>query len=92
LATISDPDNYYPSPALFVYTLPNIVTGELAIRHRLYGETAFYVLDNETTLQPIIDATLRDERIHSAIVGWVECTGKSDYEAHLSLVTKQSEK
>ena len=92
LATISDPDNYYPSPALFVYTLPNIVTGELAIRHGLYGETAFYVLDNETTLQPIIDATLRDERIHSAIVGWVECTGKSDYEAHLSLVTKQSEK
>ncbi|MBQ3914846.1 MAG: 3-oxoacyl-ACP synthase, partial [Paludibacteraceae bacterium] len=91
-ATISDPDNYYPSPALFVYTLPNIVTGELAIRHGLYGETAFYVLDNETTLQPIIDATLRDERIHSAIVGWVECTGKSDYEAHLSLVTKQSEK
>ena len=92
LATISDPDNYYPSPALFVYTLPNIVTGELAIRHGLYGETAFYVLDNETALQPIIDATLRDERIHSAIVGWVECTGKSDYEAHLSLVTKQSEK
>ena len=91
-ATISDPDNYYPSPALFVYTLPNIVTGELAIRHGLYGETAFYILDNETALQPIIDATLRDERIHSAIVGWVECTGKSDYEAHLSLVTKQSEK
>ncbi len=91
-ATISDPDNYYPSPALFVYTLPNIVTGELAIRHGLYGETTFYVLDNETALQPIIDATLRDERIHSAIVGWVECTGKSDYEAHLSLVTKQSEK
>jgi 3-oxoacyl-[acyl-carrier-protein] synthase-1 len=25
--TIQDSDNYYPSPALFVYTLPNIVTG-----------------------------------------------------------------
>lgn len=86
--TICDPENYYPSPALFVYTLPNIVAGELAIRHGLYGETAFYVLEKETDLQPIIDATLRSESIHSAIVGWVECSDKTDYEAHLSLVTK----
>ena len=34
LATISE-GNYYPSPALFVYTLPNIVTGEIAIRHHI---------------------------------------------------------
>ena len=45
LETISE-GNYYPSPALFVYTLPNIVTGEIAIRNKYLGETAFYVLDN----------------------------------------------
>ena len=43
--TIQDRDNYYPSPALFVYTLPNIVTGEIAIRNHWRGETSFYVLE-----------------------------------------------
>ena len=32
--TITD-DNYFPSPALFVYTLANIVTGEIAIRNKI---------------------------------------------------------
>ncbi len=32
-----------PSPSLFVYTLPNIVTGELCIRHKWYGENCFFV-------------------------------------------------
>ena len=39
--TIQHADSYYPSPALFVYTLPNIVTGEIAIRNKYYGETSF---------------------------------------------------
>lgn len=88
-ATISDPANYFPSPALFVYTLPNIVTGELAIRHHLYGETAFFILEKETDLQPIIDATFRMSDITSAIVGWLECTDKTHYEAHLTFVKRQ---
>ena len=33
LASIADKDNYFPSPSVFVYTLPNIVTGEIAIRN-----------------------------------------------------------
>ena len=57
LATISD-GNYYPSPALFVYTLPNIVTGEIAIRHHIQGETSFYILDKPEDLEPIVEATL----------------------------------
>ena len=31
------------SPALFVYTLPNIVAGEICIRHKIKGENAFFV-------------------------------------------------
>jgi hypothetical protein len=30
------------SPALFVYTLPNIVIGEISIRHNFKGENAFF--------------------------------------------------
>jgi len=38
--TIHDNENYFPSPSLFVYTLPNIVTGEIAIRNKFLGETS----------------------------------------------------
>ena len=44
-ATIN-PDNYYPSPSVFVYTLPNIVTGEVAIRNKIHGETSFFILED----------------------------------------------
>lgn len=32
-----------PSPAIFVYTLPNIVLGEIAIRNKWYGEQQFFI-------------------------------------------------
>ena len=53
--TIQDIDNYYPSPAIFVYTLPNIVTGEIAIRNHYRGETSFYVMDGLKQEAPKID-------------------------------------
>jgi hypothetical protein len=37
-ATIDDHANYFPSPAVFVYTLPNIMLGEICIRHKIFGE------------------------------------------------------
>jgi len=37
-----------PSPALFVYTLPNIVLGEIAILNKWYGENLFVVLPKFT--------------------------------------------
>ncbi len=82
--TIADKNNYFPSPALFVYTLPNIVTGELAIRHHLYGETAFYVLENEAQLMPLVEVS----HAESVIVGWVEAKAKDDYFAHVMFVKK----
>lgn len=37
-----------PSPSLFVYTLPNIVLGEIAIRNKWFGENMFAVLPKFT--------------------------------------------
>ncbi len=34
--SISERDEYFPSPSVFVYTLANIVIGEICIRHKLY--------------------------------------------------------
>ena len=34
--SISKRDEYFPSPSVFVYTLANIVIGEICIRHKLF--------------------------------------------------------
>lgn len=81
LATITD-GNYYPSPALFVYTLPNIVTGEIAIRHHIQGETSFYILNTPQQLETIIAAT----PFQSALVGWCECSNNTNFYAKLQLI------
>ena len=42
--SIAEKDNYYPSPSVFVYTLPNICLGEISIRHQLKSENSFLYL------------------------------------------------
>lgn len=71
-ATIEDHNQYFPSPALFVYTVPNVVTGEIAIRHHLFGETSFYILDKEEDLEPILQSTAQTTNANILIVGWLE--------------------
>ena len=86
LATITN-GNYYPSPALFVYTLPNIVTGEIAIRHHIQGETAFYILENQEQLKQIIQATLTAHRSPlTLIAGWCECDKPNSYYAKIQMI------
>ena len=80
LATISD-GNYYPSPALFVYTLPNIVTGEIAIRHQIQGETTFYILEKAEDLEPIIQSS-----IGTILAGWCECSGPNEFYAKIQII------
>jgi 3-oxoacyl-(acyl-carrier-protein) synthase len=41
--TINDRDNYFPSPKIFVYTLANIMAGEIAIRNGFKGENAVFI-------------------------------------------------
>ena len=81
LATITE-GNYYPSPALFVYTLSNIVTGEIAIRHGIQGETSFYILDTPQQLNAIIAAT----PFQSALAGWCECSAQDKFYAKLQTI------
>jgi hypothetical protein len=43
--SIDDRNNYFPSPSVFVYTLANIMAGEMAIRHKLRGENSVFVFE-----------------------------------------------
>lgn len=84
LATITG-ENYYPSPALFVYTLPNIVTGEIAIRHHIQGETSFYILEDEQQLEQIIKSTIT-RHPSPILAGWCECSGPDTFNAKLQII------
>ncbi len=82
------PDNYFPSPALFVYTLANIVTGEIAIRHKIYGETSFYILDSpdREEMDRIVESTLLTSSPEFILAGWLEYSDDSDYIAEMKIV------
>ena len=41
--TINNRDNYFPSPKIFVYTLANIMIGEMSIRNGFKGENAVFI-------------------------------------------------
>jgi 3-oxoacyl-[acyl-carrier-protein] synthase-1 len=89
--TINSTREYFPSPSAFVYTLPNIVTGEIAIRHGYHNETSFYMLKekNEETMSKIVRATLADTPTTSAISGWLDYADESHFEADITLFVKQ---
>ncbi len=44
-SSITDKEKYFPKPAVFVYTLPNILMGEISIRHILRGENTFFITE-----------------------------------------------
>ena len=72
--TISDKVNYFPSPAVFVYTLPNIVTGEIAIRHKIHGETAFYITPQfqPALIEEIGKGAFSGSGLKYLLTGWLE--------------------
>ena len=88
--TIQDNENYFPSPSLFVYTLPNIVNGEIAIRNKFYGESFFYIckrFDVKQIVETVMN-TFQDNVINAALVGWIEFF-EDKHEVMMTLVEKE---
>lgn len=83
-------DNYFPSPSVFVYTLPNIVTGEIALRNHYYGETVFYLLPEKdiSQMQAIVSEAFFDSVTTSALCGWLSAPDELSYDAELWLIDK----
>ncbi|MBQ3771790.1 MAG: 3-oxoacyl-ACP synthase [Bacteroidaceae bacterium] len=85
--SISNADEFFPSPSVFVYTLPNIMTGEIAIRHGYRGETSLYILaeKNEEQMRRIVQSSFADAEMRTAIVGWVDCENDDCFCADMGL-------
>lgn len=77
-----------PSPSLFVYTLPNIVTGELCIRHKWYGENCFFV---EEAFYPKHFSEWSRQALNKGnslcLCGWVEAKTSGEQECFLFLLS-----
>ena len=82
---IADRRNFYPSPSVFIYTLPNITSGEIAIRNGIHGETSFYILPqrDEALMDWIVAATSADKRINTILTGWLDYESPDNWEAEL---------
>jgi hypothetical protein len=90
--SINDRTQYFPSPSVFVYTLANIVIGEICIRHKIYGESLFMV-DREFNAPVMHDMArqwLSDSVVDSCLLGWIEMDA-NHYDACLFCVRKKRE-
>ncbi|WP_183574102.1 hypothetical protein HDF18_09195 [Mucilaginibacter sp. X5P1] len=78
------------SPSLFVYTLPNIVIGEICIRNHFKGEQAFYIQDefDADFMAQQVNYQLDNNISQACICGWVDVL-EQDYKAVLFLVEKK---
>lgn len=78
------------SPAQFVYTLPNIVIGEISIRHGFKGENGFFVSEifDAGFLEHYAGHLLENNMMQCCICGWVDVLGEA-YKASLFLIEKE---
>jgi hypothetical protein len=78
-----------PSPAIFVYTLPNIAIGELCIRHGWKGEGLF-LIQSQFNPQELIEHTtftFDAGNTKACLLGWVDFFAADNYVANLWLIT-----
>lgn len=90
--SIQDKENFFPSPAIFVYTLANICIGEVSIRHQLKSESAFFCSDKYQTefMSNYTNYLLENQKADKVLCGWVDFL-KNEYNAVFYLVEKQGQ-
>lgn len=88
--SIQNSESYYPSPAVFVYTLPNICLGEISIKYKLYSENSFFIFDdfNAKHLLSYANSLLSTSKAEEVLCGWVDFDDEN-YKAFLYFVSKE---
>lgn len=88
LSTFSAPGEYYPSPAIMINTLPNVVLGEIAVRNDIKGETALVMLPcrDNSIMDMVVKASVSDTHPALVICGWVDCDAEDSFTANLKML------
>jgi len=86
--SIDNLDDYFPSPAIFVYTLPNIGIGEVSIRHQLKSENAFFVFNeyNADFHYTYESSLINSAKADAVLAGWTNVDDDKNYEAFVYLI------
>ena len=89
--TIQDKSNYFPSPSVFVYTLPNIVIGEICIRHQIKGENVFFITEkfDAGLILNNVACLMESGRIKACLCGWIDVL-EDNYESVLFVIENGS--
>lgn len=87
--SIVDEENHFPSPALFVYTLPNIVLGEISIRNKFKGENALFIFEKYQVDFGVnyINTLFKKNKIDACIGGWFNAK-EGEYDAFFYFVER----
>jgi hypothetical protein len=82
--------NTAASPSLFVYTLPNIVAGEICIRHGIKGETSFFIFPSfdAVWMSDYVNVVMASEKTQACLAGWIDVMGEH-HNVFLYLAEKQ---
>ncbi|MGL4909103.1 MAG: hypothetical protein ACRCZB_08875 [Bacteroidales bacterium] len=88
--TIFYKEKFFPSPSIFVYTLPNIVLGEIAIAFNIKGENCCYIVDNieEADFEIKIRHLFNHTSTQKVICAWIEYSASEQY-AEMTLIEKK---
>lgn len=62
------------SPAVFVYTLPNVVMGEICIRYKIQGENTFFVSPEYPAafIRRYAEIVMEKQKLKACLTGWCE--------------------
>lgn len=86
---IKDKSNYFPSPAIFVYTLPNVMIGEICIKNKFQGENTCFITEEFDTdfICDYVNNLMDSGKIDVCLTGWADYV-ENNYTAKLFLVEK----
>lgn len=78
------------SPAVFVYTLANIVAAEIAIKHKLQGEVMMFVMEHKNMeyLKQYSRQLIQYNRCDAVVYGWCDLF-REEYNAELKLIKRK---
>ncbi len=78
LTAVESQGDTFASPAIFVYTLPNIVIGEICIRNKFQGENTFFILpkDSRENAGSLLLDLAGETNLEIVIIGWCEQIGE----------------
>lgn len=78
--TIKNPAQFFPSPSVFVYTLPNIMIGELCLKHGWMGEGYFSIEPefNPEKLEKEAAFIIETGKAERVLAGWAEINRDED--------------